>query len=104
MIFKEVQCLFANETYIWKWMLSQDQSLGTARNDGPHGLLKVRSIFPVTWSHYAAHPSFSCAHPSLDPTHWDYRQVLRLQAQASTRSVKSLTTEDAESPVSQISS
>lgn len=68
-------------------MLSQNHTLGTASNDGPNGLPKVSHVFLVTWSHSAAHASFSWDHHSLGPTHWDYRRVLRLQAQASTLKV-----------------
>ena len=73
MVLKKVQCLFTNEAYIWKLMLSQNQTVGTARNHGPNGLLKVSYTLLVTWSHHGAQTSFRWDHPSLGPTHWDYR-------------------------------
>lgn len=72
MVLKKVQCLFTNKAYIWEWMLSLNQTLGTARNQGPNGLLKSH-IFLVTRSHYAAQAGLSWDHPSLGPTHWGYR-------------------------------
>lgn len=59
MVLKKVQCLFTNEAYIWKCILSQNQTLGTAQNHGPNGLLKVSHTSVVTWPHYSAHASLS---------------------------------------------